>query len=181
VTPRVEAAAEEVLDASLAVAEALAEEAATAAEAAEAAAAVAAVAAVDAAPKARPSKKSVGKQLMPPARRIAAPVNPDDELLAEYMPSMEDLVAAWRTKLVGANLSSLRAYESSITELLANTRRALREKEEEADEERRCSICLARPKQVALNCGHQFCTGCMEGLKLCAMCRTPITHRITLF
>ena len=53
--------------------------------------------------------------------------------------------------------------------------------EDEAEEERQCSVCLSRRKQIVLNCGHQFCGSCSEGLLLCAMCRTPITHRIKLF
>ena len=108
----------------------------------------------------------------------AAPV---DATAAAASLGADELLDAFRARLAGGDLYELREFETKVNELLVATRAALRRKEDEAEEERQCSVCLSRRKQIVLNCGHQFCGSCSEGLLLCAMCRTPITHRIKLF
>jgi len=45
----------------------------------------------------------------------------------------------------------------------------------ELTDTRPCIICMCRPREVRLQCGHLFaCTGCIEGISICAICRKPI-------
>ncbi|CAN1321851.1 E3 ubiquitin-protein ligase RGLG1 [Linum perenne] len=44
-----------------------------------------------------------------------------------------------------------------------------------------CPICLSNAKDMAFGCGHQTCCECGESLKLCPICRTPISTRIKLY
>lgn len=46
-----------------------------------------------------------------------------------------------------------------------------------------CSICMERPKNCALNCGHLICMKCAsnEGNKNCPFCRKPITTRLEIY
>lgn len=44
-----------------------------------------------------------------------------------------------------------------------------------------CSICMDRPIQQALQCGHMFCTECGDSFKTCPTCRVEVTQRIKLF
>jgi hypothetical protein len=40
---------------------------------------------------------------------------------------------------------------------------------------RLCIICMCRPREVRVQCGHLFaCTECIEGISICAICRKPI-------
>ena len=44
-----------------------------------------------------------------------------------------------------------------------------------------CAICFARPKNTALNCGHQLCDSCAGQVAVCPICRGHITTRIRLY
>jgi E3 ubiquitin-protein ligase mind-bomb len=49
------------------------------------------------------------------------------------------------------------------------------------EEQYMCSICMERRKNVAFLCGHGACTECVHTLKLCHMCRSPISGKINLY
>jgi hypothetical protein len=59
--------------------------------------------------------------------------------------------------------------------------RAVEQERVEVREARLCEICLDNSKDIALNCGHQACAGCAEGLVNCHICRQIITARIRLY
>ncbi|XP_010521164.1 PREDICTED: E3 ubiquitin-protein ligase RGLG1 isoform X2 [Tarenaya hassleriana] len=44
-----------------------------------------------------------------------------------------------------------------------------------------CPICLTNPKDMAFGCGHLTCKECGVAVKICPMCRQPITTRLRLF
>ncbi len=44
-----------------------------------------------------------------------------------------------------------------------------------------CSICMERKKNVAFMCGHGACSVCVQTLKVCHMCRGPISQKINLY
>ncbi|CAH1773486.1 unnamed protein product [Owenia fusiformis] len=44
-----------------------------------------------------------------------------------------------------------------------------------------CSICLENKRSVAFLCGHGACQVCAQPLRVCHMCRKPITKKINLF
>ena len=44
-----------------------------------------------------------------------------------------------------------------------------------------CVICLERPRRLAFGCGHMACQACGSKLRLCHICRAPITRVLTLF
>ncbi|XP_022562169.2 E3 ubiquitin-protein ligase RGLG3 isoform X2 [Brassica rapa] len=44
-----------------------------------------------------------------------------------------------------------------------------------------CPICLTNPKDMAFSCGHTTCKECGVVVKICPMCREPITTRIRLY
>jgi hypothetical protein len=44
-----------------------------------------------------------------------------------------------------------------------------------------CAICLDRPKDTALGCGHQACSQCAQDLQDCHICQQSITLRIRLY
>lgn len=46
---------------------------------------------------------------------------------------------------------------------------------------RLCEICLDKPKDVALVCGHQACAVCAEELANCHICRQLITVRMKVY
>lgn len=43
-----------------------------------------------------------------------------------------------------------------------------------------CPVCLSKPLDMALGCGHQTCSECGEQLPDCPICRSPIVTRLTL-
>jgi len=51
--------------------------------------------------------------------------------------------------------------------------------EEEVQHE--CSICLDRPKNIALNCGHTCCEECSQNLQRCHICRQPIQKKLRFY
>ncbi len=59
--------------------------------------------------------------------------------------------------------------------------RDLQRKMQEMEDTLNCSICLENVKSVAFLCGHSACTQCSQPLKVCHMCRKPITKKINLF
>lgn len=44
-----------------------------------------------------------------------------------------------------------------------------------------CPICMANPKNMAFNCGHQTCEECGEDLSTCPICRVEIKSRLRLY
>jgi len=51
----------------------------------------------------------------------------------------------------------------------------------EAEEAAVCGVCLHRPRDTALNCGHLTCDRCAPRLASCPICRTPISNRTRVF
>jgi len=43
-----------------------------------------------------------------------------------------------------------------------------------------CPVCLSKPRDMALGCGHQTCSECGEKLPDCPICRSPIDIRVKL-
>lgn len=52
---------------------------------------------------------------------------------------------------------------------------------QEMEEWQGCSICLERRRNVAFLCGHGACSVCAQTLRMCHMCRRPITRKIFLY
>ena len=44
-----------------------------------------------------------------------------------------------------------------------------------------CSICMERKKTVVFLCGHSTCRECARPLKICHICRKPISKRINMY
>uniref|UniRef100_A0A182TLS6 RING-type E3 ubiquitin transferase n=1 Tax=Anopheles melas TaxID=34690 RepID=A0A182TLS6_9DIPT len=65
--------------------------------------------------------------------------------------------------------------------LSADRLRYLESKIMEIEETHCCSICMERRRNVAFLCGHSSCSKCAETLKICHMCRKPITKKINLY
>ncbi|XP_053675177.1 E3 ubiquitin-protein ligase MIB2 [Anopheles nili] len=63
----------------------------------------------------------------------------------------------------------------------ADRLRYLESKIMEIEETHCCSICMERRRNVAFLCGHSSCSKCAETLKICHMCRKPITKKINLY
>lgn len=57
----------------------------------------------------------------------------------------------------------------------------LRARVQEMEDSLTCSICMERKRSVAFLCGHSACHQCTGALKICHMCRKPITGKINLF
>ena len=47
--------------------------------------------------------------------------------------------------------------------------------------ERQCGVCLDRPKDTALGCGHRLCGECARPQRVCPFCRATITQRIRTY
>ena len=77
-------------------------------------------------------------------------------------------------------LVKLKEYVGGTRDTLAIMEKAIREKELAAELDNSCGVCLDAIRDVALNCGHRFCTDCAKALKECPYCRATVTHRITL-
>uniref|UniRef100_A0A182VU66 RING-type E3 ubiquitin transferase n=1 Tax=Anopheles minimus TaxID=112268 RepID=A0A182VU66_9DIPT len=63
----------------------------------------------------------------------------------------------------------------------ADRLRYLESKIIEIEETHCCSICMERRRNIAFLCGHGSCSKCGETLKICHMCRKPITKKINLY
>jgi hypothetical protein len=52
-----------------------------------------------------------------------------------------------------------------------------------ADDKQRnsCAICMERPRNTALQCGHTYCGTCAAALFACALCRQEVLLRIHLY
>ncbi|XP_049519876.1 uncharacterized protein LOC119446117 isoform X2 [Dermacentor silvarum] len=57
----------------------------------------------------------------------------------------------------------------------------LETKLQELESALQCVICMEGRRNVAFLCGHSACAACAENLRICHMCRVPITKRITLY
>lgn len=77
---------------------------------------------------------------------------------------------------VGGSLVDKKQNEESEAQL-----RELQRKMQEMEDTLNCSICLENVRSVAFMCGHSACTNCAQPLKVCHMCRKPITRKINLF
>lgn len=89
--------------------------------------------------------------------------------------------AAFGRDITQKPLLSLRKYEARMSDALFEVKKAVRDKEIEAEEEKLCDVCMRDAKDTALNCGHRFCGRCAADLTACAICRTEIKARIKLF
>ena len=47
--------------------------------------------------------------------------------------------------------------------------------------EHECAVCMERPRDCALQCGHRLCMPCSSKVQRCPVCRQPIQHRIRLY
>ncbi|XP_021361019.1 E3 ubiquitin-protein ligase MIB2-like isoform X2 [Mizuhopecten yessoensis] len=52
---------------------------------------------------------------------------------------------------------------------------------QEMEENILCTICMERRRDMVFLCGHSVCNKCGEALKICHMCRKPITKKITIY
>ncbi|XP_045161724.1 E3 ubiquitin-protein ligase MIB2-like [Mercenaria mercenaria] len=57
----------------------------------------------------------------------------------------------------------------------------LQRKLNEMEENILCSICMERKRNMAFLCGHTVCSTCGDELRICHMCRKPITKKINLY
>lgn len=66
---------------------------------------------------------------------------------------------------------------------IENTERLqyLENKIQEIEEAHGCSICMERRRNVVFLCGHGACMCCAQTLKICHMCRKPISKKINLY
>ncbi len=74
-----------------------------------------------------------------------------------------------------------RALRDAIDSKLNEREASLAERERAAEEAALCSLCMERPKTVALGCGHQTCGQCADEHDSCPFCRQPVQHRIVLY
>ena len=44
-----------------------------------------------------------------------------------------------------------------------------------------CQVCMEREVNIAVNCGHCFCSECASRCNICPNCRTPVTQKLKLF
>ncbi len=44
-----------------------------------------------------------------------------------------------------------------------------------------CQVCMEREVDMAVNCGHCFCSVCASRCNYCPNCRTPLTQKLKLF
>ena len=63
------------------------------------------------------------------------------------------------------------------TEAIQELERKMREMEDTYN----CSICLEKVRTVVFLCGHSACNQCAQPLKVCHMCRKPITKKINVY
>ena len=63
----------------------------------------------------------------------------------------------------------------------STTIRDLQRKMQEMEDTYNCSICLENVRTVVFLCGHSTCAQCAQPLKVCHMCRKPITRKINVF
>ena len=95
---------------------------------------------------------------------------------------------------LSAQSSREEIMESKLKEMMAmyENEKAKREKAEkerdeekaeryEAEERRKCAICIDRVVNLVFECGHQACNLCGEQLENCHVCRYPISQKIRLF
>ncbi|KAI0220924.1 E3 ubiquitin-protein ligase MIB2 [Lamellibrachia satsuma] len=57
----------------------------------------------------------------------------------------------------------------------------LERKVQELEESQICSICLEHQRSIIFLCGHGACAKCAKSLKICHMCRMPISNKINVF
>lgn len=74
-----------------------------------------------------------------------------------------------------------RVISSKVRQASAERLRYLENKIQEIEEAHSCSICMERRRNVAFLCGHGACITCAQTLKICHMCRKPITKKINLY
>lgn len=75
------------------------------------------------------------------------------------------------TCVFGPDFSSGSKYKESTLERRLN----------EMEENIMCSICMERKRDMAFLCGHTVCSTCGEELRICHMCRKPISKKINLY
>ncbi len=85
-----------------------------------------------------------------------------------------------------AGLAARREAERATRELeemrrvvarMAEEKARMEEEKEELKQATLCEICMDRPKNTILGCGHQLCEPCALSLRVCSQCRTPVTSR----
>ncbi len=83
--------------------------------------------------------------------------------------------------LEGTLCSAMRAVQEAMNEKMSAREAAVAERERSVEEAALCSLCMERPKTVALGCGHQTCGDCADDHDSCPFCRKPVQHRIVLY
>ena len=75
------------------------------------------------------------------------------------------------SNVLGPDFSANTKYADSTLERRLN----------EMEENIMCSICMERRRDMAFMCGHTVCSTCGEALRICHMCRKPISKKINLY
>jgi hypothetical protein len=101
--------------------------------------------------------------------------------VVERLPSMPDIELRALEEATHEERTRRRVQRDVQREVQRAVQRAVERERELAREARLCEICLDNAKDIALNCGHQACVGCAEGLANCHICRQIITIRMKLY
>jgi E3 ubiquitin-protein ligase mind-bomb len=98
-------------------------------------------------------------------------------------PLFIDLSSAYYFSDVIQQIVISAGHEIEISRQLGSAERlkVLEHKIAEIEEANCCSICMERPRNVVFLCGHTACDICSQPLKVCHMCRKPITNKINMF
>lgn len=94
---------------------------------------------------------------------------------------MSEVRGVQSRSLEGTMSGAWRALRDVIDENLSQRESSLAERERAAEEAMLCSLCMERPKTVALGCGHQTCISCADVHDMCPFCRRAIQHKIVLY
>ncbi|KAK3104710.1 hypothetical protein FSP39_008391 [Pinctada imbricata] len=76
---------------------------------------------------------------------------------------------------------STKAGQNNLSEESSSTPSFLERRLQEIEENTLCTICMERKKDTAFLCGHTVCSVCGESLKICHMCRQPISKKIPVY
>lgn len=53
--------------------------------------------------------------------------------------------------------------------------------EEAVREQQQCPICMERPMDTAVDCGHRLCGACAQRITSCHACRAAVTTRLRVY
>ncbi|XP_050414491.1 E3 ubiquitin-protein ligase MIB2 isoform X2 [Patella vulgata] len=69
----------------------------------------------------------------------------------------------------------------SLPENLMSEAALLKKRLQDMEDQQTCPVCMERRRDLAFICGHTVCAHCAGSLKLCPICRKPITKKIPIF